>query len=30
MGPAQSTDGGVVVGHVTDPEGHLLGVAGER
>lgn len=30
MGPAQSTQGGVVVGHFTDPEGHLIGVAGGR
>lgn len=30
MGPAQSKHGGVVVGHFRDPEGHLVGVAGER
>lgn len=30
LGPAQSKQGGVVIGHFTDPEGHLLGVAGER
>ncbi len=28
LGPAQSTQGGVVIGHFTDPEGHLIGVAG--
>jgi uncharacterized protein len=28
MGPAFNEDGGVVVGHFTDPEGNLVGVAG--
>ena len=28
MGPAQNRAGGVVVGHFTDPEGNLIGVAG--
>jgi len=28
MGPAKNLEGGVVVGHFTDPEGHLIGVAG--
>jgi predicted enzyme related to lactoylglutathione lyase len=28
MGPAINTGGGVVVGHFTDPEGNLIGVAG--
>jgi predicted enzyme related to lactoylglutathione lyase len=27
MGPAQAPTG-LVVGHFTDPEGHLIGVAG--
>jgi uncharacterized protein len=30
MGPAQNAAGGVVVGHFTDPEGHLIGVAGPK
>lgn len=30
MGPATNTGGGVVVGHFTDPEGNLIGVAGPR
>jgi hypothetical protein len=29
MGP-ESTPGTVVVGHFTDPEGNLVGVAGTR
>jgi predicted enzyme related to lactoylglutathione lyase len=28
MGPAKNEGGGIVVGHSTDPEGNLLGVAG--
>ena len=28
MGPARNEGGGVVVGHFTDPEGNLIGVAG--
>lgn len=28
LGPARNEDGGVVVGHFTDPEGNLIGVAG--
>lgn len=28
MGPARNEGGGVVVGHFTDPEGNLVGVAG--
>lgn len=28
MGPAINKNGGVVVGHFTDPEGNLIGVAG--
>lgn len=28
MGPAKNIHGGVVVGHFTDPEGNLIGVAG--
>jgi len=28
MGPEKNLEGGVVVGHFTDPEGHLIGVAG--
>ncbi|WP_129669441.1 VOC family protein [Phytoactinopolyspora endophytica] len=28
MGPARSSDGPLVVGHFTDPEGNLIGVAG--
>ncbi len=28
IGPAKNLEGGVVVGHFTDPEGHLIGVAG--
>jgi len=28
MGPATNSGGGVVVGHFTDPEGNLIGVAG--
>jgi predicted enzyme related to lactoylglutathione lyase len=28
MGPAKNEGGGIVVGHFTDPEGNLLGVAG--
>lgn len=28
MGPARSDVGGVVVGHFTDPQGNLVGVAG--
>jgi predicted enzyme related to lactoylglutathione lyase len=28
MGPARNDEGGVVVGHFTDPEGNLIGVAG--
>jgi predicted enzyme related to lactoylglutathione lyase len=27
MGPEQAPGGGLVVGHFTDPEGHLVGVA---
>jgi hypothetical protein len=27
MGPEQAPGGAVVVGHFTDPEGHLIGVA---
>ncbi|MEO8262588.1 MAG: VOC family protein [Pseudolysinimonas sp.] len=30
MGPARNTDGAVVVGHFTDPEGNLIGVAGSH
>ena len=30
MGPARNEGGGVVVGHFTDPEGNLIGVAGPR
>lgn len=30
MGPAKNVDGGVVVGHFTDPEGNLVGVAGPK
>ncbi|MBO0790905.1 MAG: VOC family protein [Ktedonobacteraceae bacterium] len=28
MGPARNPAGNLVVGHFTDPEGHLIGVAG--
>ena len=28
MGPAHNEGGAVVVGHFTDPEGNLIGVAG--
>lgn len=28
MGPAQAPGGDLVVGHLTDPEGNLIGVAG--
>jgi uncharacterized protein len=28
MGPARNESGGVVVGHFTDPEGNLIGIAG--
>ncbi|GAB3498709.1 VOC family protein [Amycolatopsis cihanbeyliensis] len=28
MGPAHAPSGGLVVGHFTDPEGNLIGVAG--
>ncbi|NEE02411.1 VOC family protein [Phytoactinopolyspora halotolerans] len=28
MGPVRSADGPLVVGHITDPEGNLIGVAG--
>jgi uncharacterized protein len=28
MGPARNEGGGVVVGHFTDPDGNLIGVAG--
>ena len=28
MGPARNEGGGVLVGHFTDPEGNLMGVAG--
>jgi predicted enzyme related to lactoylglutathione lyase len=28
MGPARNEGSGIVVGHFTDPEGHLMGVAG--
>jgi hypothetical protein len=28
MGPEQAPGSGLVVGHFTDPEGHLIGVAG--
>ncbi|PZS26911.1 MAG: glyoxalase [Pseudonocardiales bacterium] len=28
MGPSRNEGGGVVVGHFTDPEGNLIGVAG--
>jgi predicted enzyme related to lactoylglutathione lyase len=30
MGPEAAPGGALVVGHFTDPEGHLLGVAGPR
>jgi predicted enzyme related to lactoylglutathione lyase len=30
MGPATNQGTGVVVGHLTDPEGNLVGVAGPR
>lgn len=30
LGPAKRPDGGLVVGHFTDPEGHLIGVAGPQ
>jgi hypothetical protein len=30
MGPVQKPSGGLVVGHFTDPEGNLIGVAGPR
>ena len=28
MGPETNTEAGLVVGHFTDPEGHLIGLAG--
>jgi hypothetical protein len=28
MGPERNPAGHLVVGHFTDPEGHLIGVAG--
>jgi predicted enzyme related to lactoylglutathione lyase len=28
MGPSRRPDGGLVVGHFTDPEGNLMGLAG--
>jgi hypothetical protein len=28
MGPERAPDSRLVVGHFTDPEGHLVGVAG--
>ncbi len=28
MGPEQAPGSALVVGHFTDPEGHLIGVAG--
>jgi hypothetical protein len=30
IGPVQKPGGGLVVGHFTDPEGNLIGVAGPR
>lgn len=30
MGPAKNPNGTLVVGHFTDPEGHLIGVAGPK
>jgi predicted enzyme related to lactoylglutathione lyase len=30
MGPAKNPNGMLVVGHFTDPEGHLMGVAGPK
>ncbi len=30
MGPAKNIAGEVVVGHFTDPEGNLIGVAGPK
>ena len=30
MGPAKNPNGMLVVGHFTDPEGHLVGVAGPK
>lgn len=30
MGPTRNEGGGVVVGHFTDPEGNLVGVAGPQ
>jgi uncharacterized protein len=30
MGPERAPDSPLVVGHFTDPEGHLIGVAGTR
>jgi predicted enzyme related to lactoylglutathione lyase len=30
MGPAHKPGGGLVVGHFTDPEGNLIGVAGPK
>jgi uncharacterized protein len=30
MGPAKNPNGSLVVGHFTDPEGHLVGVAGPQ
>ena len=30
LGPAKRPDGGLVVGQFTDPEGHLIGVAGPQ
>jgi predicted enzyme related to lactoylglutathione lyase len=30
MGPARNPNGKLVVGHFTDPEGHLVGVAGPK
>jgi predicted enzyme related to lactoylglutathione lyase len=30
LGPARNPNGAVVVGHFTDPEGNLVGVAGAR
>jgi hypothetical protein len=28
MGPEVNEDAGLAIGHFTDPEGHLIGVAG--
>ena len=30
MGPAKNPNGNLVVGHFTDPEGHLIGIAGPK